>query len=229
MQHHLSSQYEEELARIRDRLMQMGTRVGAMVRKAVQALEEGNPGLAREVIDTDPTVNRDEVEIDEACLETIARRQPAASDLRFITLALKVVTDLERIGDLAVNLSERVVEYGGWNDRSAVERIRGLADGALAMLDRALTAFLDHDAEQAQRVLAEDDHVDRAYEEFFEGVIESARREAETRRAIGLLFAGKYLERIADHATNIAEMVVFMVRGKDIRHLSSRPPAPPES
>lgn len=222
MTEHISSQFEEELVSIRDRLMQMGTRVELMVQHSVEALLQGKESLAREVITTDLQVNLDEVELDEACLETIVRRQPAASDMRFLTLALKIVTDMERIGDLAVNISERAIELQHWEGRTEYEEITTMAESANQMLSQALTSFVNRDDVMAEAVLDLDDEVDQTYRLFFGKLLKAARNSDKPDQLIGLLFAGKSLERVADHATNIAEMVVFMIRGKDIRHLASR-------
>lgn len=222
MAEHINSKFEEELVAIRDRLMQMGTQVEHMVQQSVAALQGGSEQLARQVIAADVEVDRDEIELDEACLETIARRQPTASDLRFLTLALKVVTDLERIGDLAVNISERAIELQNWPAGKEFEEIAAMAGSASTMLSQALTAFVNRDDVLAESILAMDDTVDQTYRAFFERLLGAARSAGSPDPLIALLFAGKSLERVADHATNIAEMVVFMIRGQDIRHPSAR-------
>ena len=175
----------------------------------------------------DESVDKLELEIDELCLQILARRQPVASDLRFITTTLKLVTDLERIGDLCVNLCERVVEFASEPLPKGTTPIPKIAEAAHSMLHDALDAFVARDAARAEDVMGRDKVVDAYYAQLFPELI--ARMMADPQmvfRSTRLLSIGKYLERIADHATNIAEMVVFMVRGEDVRHLSPSDPPP---
>lgn len=221
---HANLQYEEDLASIRDRLVTMGARVEAMVKDSITALEQGSLDIARQVIKRDLEVNRDEVELDEFCLQTIALRQPAAKDLRFITLALKIVTDMERIGDLAVNVGERTLQLADLHPLPLRAEILTMTDLVVNQLHNALQAFVEADTDLATKAIDADDEVDELYVHLFrELVAHSASNPEELEPALSQLFIGKYLERVGDHATNIAEMVIFMVKGKDIRHMSARP------
>jgi phosphate transport system protein len=175
------------------------------------------------MIDYDHQVNRLEVDIDEHCLRILARRQPVASDLRFITIALKLVTDLERMGDLVVNVCERVIELNQEPALKPYVGLRAMADLVQSLVRDALDAFVHGDAERAQHVLARDEVVDGAYAEIFRELLTYMMEDPRNiYRATRLQSIAKYLERMGDHATNLAEMVVFMVKGKDIRHLASR-------
>jgi len=222
----IDREYEAELTDLRERVLLMGARVEEMLIQSTRAFDENSATRAQATIDLDASVDRLEIEIDEACLKILARRQPVASDLRFITTTMKLVTDLERIGDLCVNLCERVVECASEPPPEGVTPIPKIAHAAHGMLHDALDAFVARDVTKAEDVLDRDKVVDAYYAQLFPELV--ARMMADPRvvfRSTRLLSIGKYLERIADHATNIAEMVVFMVRGEDVRHLShSHPP-----
>jgi phosphate transport system protein len=164
-----------------------------------------------------------EVDIDNACRRILALRQPAASDLRFITTALKIVVDLERMGDLAVNVAERAVDLNQAPPLGPLHDLGKLADLAEAQLKRALDAFVSGDVNKAQQVMAGDDLIDALYAKIFSDLVARMMEDGKNiRRATSLLFAAKHLERFGDHATNLAEMVVYMVRGTDVRHPKSR-------
>jgi phosphate transport system protein len=216
---HTDREYEHELETLKERVLMMGARVEQMIDHAMRSFLERNPTLARATIDQDVQIDGLELEIDELCLQILARRQPVASDLRFITTSLKLVTDLERIGDLAVNISERVVELctePPSAGHQAIPRIAGLAQ---SMLHDALDAFVAGDAAKAEAVVKRDDLVDAYYAQLFPELVASMMSDPKlVHCSTKLLSTGKYIERIADHATNIAEMVVFMVRGQDVRH-----------
>jgi phosphate transport system protein len=216
---HIDKEFEGELERLREQILLMGARVEEMMKQAMRAFLDQDGELARDTIAADRLVDRLELEIDEACLRVLARRQPVASDLRFITSTLKLVTDLERIGDLCVNIAERVLELGNEPMPQAASPIPRIAEAAHAMLHDALDAFVARDANKAEEVLARDKIVDAYYAQLFPELV--ARMMADPKviyRSTRLLSIGKYLERLADHATNIAEMVVFMVKGQDVRH-----------
>jgi phosphate transport system protein len=160
-----------------------------------------------------------EIDIDELCMVILARRQPVASDLRFITMALKLVTDLERIGDLGVNISERVVELNDEPQLKPYVDLPRMADEVQSMLREALDAFVAGDPDRAQAVIERDKTVDAYYTQVFRELLTYMMEDTHNiYRATRLQSIAKYLERIGDHATNLAEMVVFMVKGKDIRH-----------
>lgn len=220
---HIDREYEAELGRVRERLLMMAGRVEQMLADAIRAVGERDPELARATIVADNQVNRTEVETDELCMRVLARRQPMATDLRFITLALKMVTDLERIGDLAVNICERAIDLAGEVRLSGVDALETMATLVQSMVRDAIDAFVRGDADLAEGVIARDDAVDEAYHTYFRAVLAGmARDPASIERGIHVQSVAKWLERIGDHATNISELVIFMVRGTDVRHPGKR-------
>jgi phosphate transport system protein len=217
---HTDRRYEEELARLRQLILEMGGLVERQIGDAMTALAEGDRKLAEATIERDHSVNRYDVEIDEECLRLLALHQPAARDLRLITTGLKITTDLERIGDLAVNICERVLELSGAVTESRID-LQRMADTVRAMVRESLDAFVHENAELALSVCKEDDVIDMQHAQMFREMFEHMRSHPELIvQGTAQLFISKYLERIADHATNISEMVIFMVKGKSIRHLS---------
>ncbi len=220
---HTDKIYEAELNELRQKLLTLGGLVEDAIARAVRSLTERNTDLADEVIRDDRRVNRLEVEIDELCLRLLALRQPAASDLRFITLALKVVTDLERIGDLAVNVAERAKELNAQPQLKPYIDVPRMSQAAQSMLKDALDSFVAADTAKARDVLARDDEIDGLYHQIFRELLSYMIEDpSTTQRATAILFVAKHLERIADHATNLAEMVIFYVEGRDVRHPHSR-------
>jgi len=216
---HTDREYEQQLSNLRERVLLMGAKVEEMIQNSVKALVERDSDLAHRMIDYDAQVNKMEVESDELCLRILARRQPVASDLRFITIALKLVTDLERIGDMAVNICERVLELNNEPPLKRYVDLPPMAEAAQRMVREALDAFVAGDSEAAQRVLEQDRVVDAYYGQIFrEGLTYMMEDPRNIYRATRVQAIAKYLERIGDHATNLAEMVVFMVKGQDIRH-----------
>ena len=197
----------------------MGGKVELMINDALKALVERDSALADRVIAFDHEINRLEMEIDERCLQVLALRQPAARDLRFITLALKIVTDLERIGDQCRNIGKRVKELNEEPQLKPYIDLPRMATLAGIMVKEALDAFVRGDAELALKVCRDDDYVDDLNEQIQRELLTYMIEDATTiSRAIRINHISKALERIADHATNVAEMVIFMVKGKDIRH-----------
>jgi len=220
---HISKQYERELLALKDKILAMGNRLVDMIEQTMHALVERDSDLAREMIEFDHEINRLEVEIDEMSLNIIALRQPAAGDLRFITLALKVTTDLERIGDLCVNIAERALELNEEPQLKPYLDLPKMAKATTEMIRDALEAFLRGDDTLAASVTLRDDEVDNLNEQVFRELLTFMLEDPKTiTRATRLIFVSKYLERMGDHATNIAEMVIFMVKGKDIRHMGIR-------
>ncbi len=221
--YHTDKIYEAELTELREKLLTVGGLVEQAIVASVRSLVERDSQIAREVVEKDRRVNLLEVEIDELCLRMLALRQPAASDLRFITLALKIVTDLERIGDLAVNVAERAIQLNLEPPLRPYVDIPRMAASAEEMLKKALDAFVAGDAGEAREVLAQDDEVDELYHSVFRELVDIMAKEPDVApRAMAILFIAKHLERIADHATNVAEMVIFFVEGRDVRHPGSR-------
>ena len=226
---HTDREYEDELRSLRKSLLLMAGRVEQMIAQSVQALLERDPDLARQTIEEDWKVNLAEVETDELCLLILAKRQPMASDLRFITLALKMVTDLERIGDLAVNISERAIDLAGEPSTVLHEGISQMAQIAQDMVSQSIDAFVNADAEKASAVIARDNEVDELYHRVFRDLLDQMlKNPAILQQGIHVQSVAKWLERMGDHATNLAELVVFMIKGKDIRHMGSRDNEPEE-
>lgn len=216
---HTDREYEGELRKIREQLLLMGAKVEEMLTASMRALIERDTDLAQRTLITDRQINKIEVETDELCLRVLARRQPVASDLRFLTIALKLVTDLERMGDLGVNICERVIELNEEPPLKPYVDVVNMAEAAQAMLREALDAFVASDVVRAEGVIGRDGAVDAYYESIFRDLLTYMMENPRNiYRATRVQSIAKYIERIADHATNIAEMVVFMVRGKDIRH-----------
>lgn len=216
---HTDREYENELAEVRQRVLLMGARVEEMMTASRKCFVERNVDLANATIRNDHQIDTLEIEIDELCLQVLARRQPVASDLRFITATLKLVTDLERIGDLCVNMCERVTELCEDPTYPTQGPIPRIGESAQAMLHDALDAFVAGDATKAEQVVERDNVVDAYYAQLFPELVAHMMSDPTVVfRSTRMLSIGKYIERIADHATNIGELVVFMVRGLDVRH-----------
>lgn len=220
MAQHTDQRYEEELTTLRQHILEMGGLVERQIGDATNSLASGDRPLAESTMERDQDVNEHDVEIDEECLRLLALHQPAAGDLRFITTALKITTDLERIGDIAVNICERSIELSKGNSDLLVDLPR-MSTMVQKLLRDCLDAFVREDPDLALQVCQEDDAIDDLHRQMFEEVLRQMGEDAElVVPGIAQLFVSKYLERIADHATNIAEEVIFMVKGKSIRHLS---------
>jgi phosphate transport system protein len=220
---HTDRSYDEELADLRARLLTLGGKVESEIAESVRALAERDTKLAEAVLGADREVNRLELEIDEKCRRLLVLRQPAASDLRFITTAMKIVVDLERIGDLAVNIAERAIDLNQSPPLRPLHDLTKLCELCQKQLRGALDAFVDADADKAEAVIKDDELVDALYHNLFNELLALMMEDSKNiRRANSLLFVAKHLERLADHATNVAEMVIFMVRGTDVRHPHSR-------
>jgi phosphate transport system protein len=219
MKQHTDQRYEAELSAIRDLLAKMGGTVEAMISQGVEALISQNPVAAQAVIDRDRDVDLMEQEIDDRCIQVLARRQPTASDLRFLAASLKFVVDLERVGDLAVNIAERAIELAPHPPLKPYIDLPRMAQLARAMLSEALDAFARRDTNLARGVFLRDNAVDALYAQTLRELI-TYMLESPTNifRATKLLSVAKYLERIGDHATNVAEQAIFLVEGRDVRH-----------
>lgn len=220
---HTDKAFEQDLRDLRERLLAMGAKVETLIANSVKALTDRDSALAENVIKSDKDVNRLEVEIDDLCRRILALRQPAASDLRLITTALKIVTDLERCGDLAVNIAERAIDLNQVPPLAPYVDTPRLAELAQQQVKKALDAFVSNDVVKAEEVLKGDDLLDALFLKVFNELLAYMMEDSKNiRRATALMFIAKHLERIGDHAMNVAEMVVYMVRGKDIRHPQSR-------
>jgi len=214
--------FDDELADLKQRILRMGALVEAQIRQALSALVDRDDLVANQVIQNDRQVNTMDVEIDEICLELLALHQPAARDLRFVTMAMKITTELERMSDLAENICECAIELHAEPQLKPYIDIPLMAERAIKMVGEALNAFVREDSVLARQVLNEDDYVDDLNEQIFRDLLSFMMENPHTiSGAIRLLFVSKAIERIADHATNVAELVVYMVEGKIIRHMIS--------
>ncbi|OLB41579.1 MAG: phosphate transport system regulatory protein PhoU [Candidatus Rokubacteria bacterium 13_1_20CM_2_68_19] len=211
--------FHEELDALKQTLLAMGALVEDQIRRVMRALVERDEALARDVIERDHQVNAYDVEVDEKCVELLARYQPAASDLRFLTTAMKIVTDLERIGDQAVNIAQRALELNREAQLKPYIDLPRMAAKSQQMVKDALDAFVARDAGLARDVCARDSEVDALKEQVFRELLTFMMGDPKTiARALHLILVSRFLERVADHATNIAEMVVYMIEGKIVRH-----------
>ena len=214
--------FHEELEALKQTLLAMGGLVEDQIRRVMRALLERDDVIAREVIERDRQVNAYDVEIDEQCVSLLALHQPAAGDLRFITTAMKIVTDLERIGDQAVNIAQRVLELNREPQLKPYIDLPRMAERAQRMVKESLDAFVARDTALARQVCGADAEVDALKEQIFRELLTFMMEDARTiPRAIRLILISRFLERVADHATNIAEMVIYLVDGKMVRHTNA--------
>lgn len=217
MNHHIDHFFDEALSSLKQQILLMGSKVEGMVSDCMIALKNGDAGLASKVIEADHSINALEVSIDEQCIQLLVRYQPAASDLRFITRGLKIVTDLERIGDLAVNIAERVLEIVKLG--SSPIDLSKMSTEVQKMLNGSLDAFVNGDVDKAENVLTMDDVVDDMTADYVAELLDRSEKDP---KLIKLFFSAtsiiRYLERISDHSTNIAELTIFLVKGRDVRH-----------
>ncbi|MDE1942702.1 MAG: phosphate signaling complex protein PhoU [Betaproteobacteria bacterium] len=220
---HTSKQFDAELEAVRAKVIKMGGQVEAQIAKALRALQEGDMGLAECVIAGDDEVNALEVSIDEDCNRIIALRQPEAGDLRFVLATIKTITDLERMGDEAEKVARmaKAIHQSPHAGYPEMVNFRQAGTLALAMAGKALDAFVRLDVELATQVLREDRDLDRVFHGIMRQVVAySMEGRHGLAPAIDAIFAAKALERIGDHAKNMAEYVIFLVKGKDVRHIS---------
>lgn len=217
--HSVRQEFDAELQELKLKVLAMGGMVEAMVEQSLEALVSRDTAKAENIQERDADVDRIEMEIDELATRILARRQPAASDLRAIIAAIKVSTDLERMGDLAVNISERVVDLNSEPQLKPYIDLPRMGEKTQAMIREALDSFVGGDVEKARAVLVADQVVDDLNENIFMELKEFMARDPQcVNRATALLFVSKYLERVADHATNVAEDVIFAIEGVDVRH-----------
>jgi phosphate transport system protein len=212
-----------ELEELNQKLLEMGALVGSSLHSAVRALVEQNRALADEVLADERTINHLEMEIDGMATRLLALRQPVARDLRLLTAALKINTDLERIGDLASHIAQRAVALNSHPLVGTVPDIPKMEAQVSSMLRKCLDAFVQRDENLARSVLLADDEVNRLRDAVYGDLLDAMRRDTSVvPAAIALIFVARNLERIGDHATNIAEDVVFLVKGIDVRHNAKR-------
>ena len=211
--------FHEELEALKQTLLAMGGLVEDQIRRAMRALLERDDVIAQDVIDRDRQVNAYDIEVDEQCVNLLALHQPAAGDLRFITTAMKIVTDLERIGDQAVNIAQRALELNREPQLKPYIDLPRMADKAQRMVKESLDAFVARDTALARQVCGEDAEVDALKEQIFRELLTFMMEDPRTvSRAIRVILISRFMERVADHATNIAEMVIYLVEGKMVRH-----------
>ena len=215
----MARHFHEELEGLKQTLLAMGGLVEDQIRRSMRALLERDDVIAQEVIDRDRQVNTYDVEVDEQCVNLLALHQPAAGDLRFITTAMKIVTDLERIGDQAVNIAQRALELNREPQLKPYIDLPRMADRAQRMVKESLDAFVAGDTALARQVCAADAEVDALKEQIFRELLTFMMEDPRTvSRAIRVILISRFMERVADHATNIAEMVIYLVEGKMVRH-----------
>jgi len=211
--------FDKDIEEIKDLLLRMGAMVEDAISESIRALLERDTSLAEEVIRNDDRIDQMELEIDRRTLELMAKMQPAAVDLRFVAAMMKITPELERIADLAQDVCERVIELNREPALKAMIAIPRLAQDAQAMVRQSLDAFVRADGNLARRVIAQDDSIDQQTEQSFRELLTYMLEDPRNiSRAIRLTFVGKYFERMADGATNICEMVVYLAEGKMIKH-----------
>ncbi len=214
--------FQEELEQLKTRLLEMGGLAEEQVRLAVKALTERDRELVAQALNGDEPINRLHIEIDGRCFMLLALHQPMAVDLRAIVAAVKINTDLERVGDLAINIAEAARRYAQHAPVKKLIDIPRMATIAQNMLRDSLDAFVRRDTDLAQRVLNEDDKLDDLKTQIFRELLTSMLQDPGTiEGALDLILISRHLERIGDHATNIAEDVIFMVSARDVRHHAS--------
>lgn len=216
--------FDQELSDLKTQILRMGSLVDQQIEGAIKALVDRDVDLASRIIEQDALVNSMDVEIDENCIRLLALQAPTAGDLRFVTTAMKISTELERMSDLSENICERVIELNEEPQLKPYIDIPRMANWTMQMVRECLDAFVRSDTVLARKVCSDDDFVDNLTHQLFRELLSFMIENPGTiTRAIRLTFIGKYIERIADHATNIAELVIYMVEGKIIRHTT--PPA----
>ncbi len=219
LREHSSHDYENELESVRQRIFAMGRQVDQVLRSSGKALLENNIELCKQIVLGDQQTDSMELDIDHLCMEILARRQPVAGDLRLLTAALKLVIDLERIGDMGVSIAARVMELEGEPPLIPYEDLQRMLTTAREMLTESLAALETQDSARASRAIDMDEVVDAYYTQIFDKVLSRMRESPENiSRATRVQAVSKYIERIGDHARNVAERVIFILTGEDIRH-----------
>jgi phosphate transport system protein len=211
--------FDQDLKALKEQLLLMGGRTEGIVRKSIESLRRGDASLARQVFEDDRSIDRLEIDVEEGCLRLLALQQPLAGDLRFITAALKISNDLERVGDHAVNIAGSTMRLAGQALLKPLVDIPRMADKAVAMLHESLDAFVQRDAESARRLVRRDDEVDDLNRQVFRELLSYMIEDPSTiTRAMELVLVARNLERVADLATNVAEEVVFIAEARIIKH-----------
>lgn len=219
LREHTSTHYERRLRLLKDKLLLMSYHAEQMIGDTIRALANRRSDLAEEVMSREDTLKQLEVEIDTLCYEILALEQPVARDLRFVTTALKIVRDIERVGAIAVNITSRTLELLQEPELKRLIALPLMGEAAEGILRQSLDAFVNSDVSLAERVISGDRVIDDLYDTILHKLLAYMFEDPRTvSRAMKLIFIAKHLERVGDHAANIAEMVVFMVQGQDIRH-----------
>lgn len=220
--HHISRQFNEELEAIRNKVLAMGGLVEEQIDNALSALVDGNIELAEQVISQDVEVNAFEVAIDEESIQILARRQPTAGDLRLIVTVIKTITDLERIGDQAERIARMAIHLADMErPKSQYSELRHLGDQVRAMLHKTLDAFARMDTEAAFNIAQEDLLVDNEYDAIMRQMITYMMEDSRNvRRTLDIMWSARAMERMGDHSRNICEYIIYLVKGKDVRHTS---------
>ena len=214
-----ATHYTQEMHTLRQSLIRMGGLVEEMLGCVIEAMASHDAKLAGRVVEMDKKVDKLEKEIDEQCLRLLALHQPAAVDLRFVTMSMKFVTDLERMGDLVGNVAERVIDLASEARMQPYVDLPRMAELTRAMINKALDAFVDRNTDLAEQVLIDDDMVDELHWQIHRNLMKRMVQDtAMVQRGVNLMLITKHLERLGDHATNIAEEVIFLVKGRDVRH-----------
>jgi len=215
----MERRFDEELKDLKEKLLRMAGLAEDSIAKAVKALKDRDRALVGQVFEQEDRINLLEIEIDEVCMRLLALRQPMAGDLRFITSAMRIGSELERIGDQSVNIAERTIELLKVPQLKPLIDIPRMAGLAQAMVVDSINAFVNRDAELARQICARDDEVDQINHQIFRELLTYMMEDPATiPRAVELILIGRHLERIADHATNIGEDVIYLVKGKSIKH-----------
>ena len=213
---------QREIDRLKRKVLALGALVEENLRLAFQAIDQRDAAKARRVIATDVLIDQNEVDVEEECLKILALYQPVAGDLRFVAAVIKINSELERIGDLSANIAERALQLVDEHPVAVPHNVAVMADRTWTILEKSLDALVRQDAVMAREVLVADDEVDELYAELIDELKAVIRADLEHLDAIVLLFSvARYLERLADHATNIAEDVLYMVEGEIQRHNQS--------
>ncbi len=216
---HTNKHYEQQLRLLKEKLLLIGHMAEIAIADATRALVERRPSLAQRVVADDDKLDELELEIDDICFEILAREQPVASDLRFITTAMKIVGDIERIGDNGANIARRALEIMNEPELKPVIDVPVAASAAQRILKESLDAFVNGDPELAKRVIEGDRYIEDVCQQMLRELLTYMFEDPTTiTRALRLIFVARNLERVGDHAKNIAEMVIFLVEGNDIRH-----------
>lgn len=210
---------QREIERLKRKVLAVGALVEESLRLSLRAIEQRDRELAAQVIRGDATIDENEVDVEEECLKILALYQPVAGDLRFVAAVIKINSELERIGDLAVNVAERALQLAACDPLPLPADLPRMAERTTAILEKALDALVRRDAVTARLVLAADDEIDDLYRDLIEELKDLIRRDLDRLDAIVVLFSvARYLERLADHCVNIAEDVLYMVEGEIHRH-----------